>query len=107
PEHEHHSVGNGRCAAGAPAPIVVEERGKLRGPHLLACGRVEADQEFALVLAGAEGVEAVADNGWAGIAAAGVLAGPQELRAARWPVLDQARLFGDIVPVRAAPLRPC
>src|SRR5262249_13010024 len=70
-----------RRAARAVATALLEAGADLGGPLLRAVLDVDGDQVLGLA-AGAQGVERAADDGHAGVAAAGVLEHPQPLRAA-------------------------
>src|SRR5207247_1998599 len=89
-------------------PLPGEERADLRGPEFLrrAFGfEIECEEE--LVCAAAAGhVEAVANDGWPGIANAGVREGPEQFRAAFRPFLEEAGFLRRTVAIGPAILRP-
>src|SRR5262249_23316836 len=78
------------------------------GPELLAVF-VERDPMIDRIVLAAEGAEEVAplaDDGGTAVAEADRVRGPGQGRSLGWPGFEQARLRGDVVALRPAPLRP-
>jgi hypothetical protein len=96
---------DGRSAARAVAPIVLKDIPDFRIPQLLSVLDINGEQPFRAV-ASAHRVKAALYNGEPRVTQAGFFEEPKLFGTVGRPALQQSGLFGEIIAVRAAPLRP-